>query len=731
MQTHVLAAGTGATAPPVAKVFLAVVGVIAVARLLGWLVRKAGQPPVVGEILAGLLLGASLLGQVDVGGEPATELLFPATTVPYLEVLANLGLVVFMFIVGMELDLGLMKGNERRALLVSVSSVALPLALGGALALLLHAAHDVVQTPDGPVPVDRTAFVLFLGASMSVTAFPVLARILTERRMQGTPLGVIALAAAAVDDVLAWSLLAVVSAVAAQASAAAGDVPPIEVVLPCSVLYIGVMLTAGRRLLARLVAVYERAGRLTPDLLAVLLVGLLLSAWTTDLIGIHFIFGAFVFGACLPRQGTQELFREVLERLEQMSVVLLLPVFFIVTGLAVDVTTFEAATFGELALVLLVAVSSKFGGAYLAGRLLGIPNRRAAALGLLMNTRGLTELVLLSVGRSLGVLDDQMFSMLVVMALVTTFMTAPLLRLVYPERVLLREIADAERAGAGEPDVRRVLVVLPDGAPAVGLVDTALDLVGDESPAELVLVRFREQRRAPLELGSGLPEDLASVTAALEQIRDLEHRARARGVRAVAQVRASDDHTRDVGLLVDAHAVDLVVVPEDTTTVDVPRLVQAVDATVVVHRPGRAGTTVAGAPVLLLVEELGSDAVVALAVRAALASGSRLHVVTGTGRRRDGRRLEQLQRRLTGAGLAVTAGPVPQDAPGRLAVSAAADADLPASVRVHVVGQPTRIDAELDQVLGVRSLRSAVPVQLPAGPATVDLTAFDEVQRRS
>ena len=698
-------ATTGASggAPPIAEVFLAVVLVMVLARVLAAAFRRIRQPAVMGEILAGIVLGTSVLGQVDLGGRPLTEVLFPADTRPYLAVLANLGLVIFMFIVGLELDLTLIRGNERRAAAVSLSSVVLPLGLGVALGLWLYDNHDVV----GGARVDRTAFVLFIGASMSVTAFPVLARILTDRGMQRTPLGVIALACAAIDDVVAWTLLALVSAVAAKAGARASELPSLWAVALFSVAYVGLMFTAVRGLLGRLTPRYRSAGRLTPDLLAFLLAGLLLSAWITEQIGIHFIFGAFVFGACLPREGTQEMFREILERLEQVSVLLLLPVFFIVTGLSVDITAFETATIGELALVLVVAVVSKFGGAYAASRLQGLPQRRAAALGLLLNTRGLTELVLLSVGQRLGVLDTQVFSMLVIMALVTTFMTAPLLRVVYPERVLLREIAEAERSALGQPDAYRVLVVLDDAEHGPGLVQLALDAVADRSPAELLLTRLRPQEPADeLEVGSGLLGRLGQVTQALEEMQGLQARAAERGVAAVPLSRFSDDPTRDVAAQVQAHQVDLVLVREGAHHVEVDRLVKDLDATVVVWD---GGDVFASGPVVAGVQDKGDDAVVALAV--ALARGRRVPLVlVPTGDRRTSRRrLDHLVQRLTAAGVAASVGPAGYGAAGAVAVrTPSSRTTRPAAATLTLVARRQAVDPELDDVL--RSLpRPALP----------------------
>src|ERR1700710_1313668 len=343
VSTVLLAAEAKKAAPDhIAEVFLAIVFIVVLARLLAAAFRRIKQPPVIGEILAGLLLGASLLGPFHYdGGKPLTQALFPAEVVVILKVLANLGLVIYMFIVGLELDTSLIRGNERRAGTISLSSVALPFVGGILLGLWLYDRHKQGGLAPGKT-VDELPFVLFIGASMCVTAFPVLARILTDRGMQRTPLGVIALACAAIDDVIAWSLLAAVSAIAGNSG------KPLWEVLLWALVYIGVMFTLVRRLLGYVVGMYRRAGRLTPDVLSILLVGLILSAWVTDRIGIHFIFGAFVFGVAVPRENSGALFQEILEKLEQVSVLLLLPIFFIVTGLTVDLTKLQGHTVIEL-----------------------------------------------------------------------------------------------------------------------------------------------------------------------------------------------------------------------------------------------------------------------------------------------------------------------------------------------------------------------------------------------
>ncbi|WP_329787353.1 cation:proton antiporter [Lentzea sp. DG1S-22] len=382
--------------------------IVVLARLFGRLARYCGQPPVIGEIVAGVLLGPSLFNGA------ISNTVFPADVRPSLSALANVGLAVFMFVVGLELPRNLLRGRGSLAVTVSFSSIALPFGLGTVLALHLLSTHPAEN---------RLGFVLFLGAAMAVTAFPVLARLLVDLRLTGTPLGGLALTCAAVDDVAAWSLLAVVAAVS---DADGPDQWRLLFLLP----YLAVMRWIVTPVLRRL----------TGDLTVPGLAGLLMSAAATEWMGLHFIFGAFLFGVVMPGEGTAAL----LDRLGQLSSILLLPVFFVVAGLQVDLTSIGWSGFGELGLILLVAIGGKFAGGYLAARAGGVPPRSSAALGLLLNTRGLTELVILSVGMSLGVLDRSLYSSMVVMALVTTAMAGPLLRLLL--RGDAAGLADVQRA---------------------------------------------------------------------------------------------------------------------------------------------------------------------------------------------------------------------------------------------------------------------------------------------
>ncbi|MDT9685546.1 cation:proton antiporter [Streptomyces sp. TRM76323] len=377
---------------------------VLLARLLGALARRLGQPAVIGEVLAGIALGPTLFhGAIS-------DVLLPDTIRPLLGALAAVGVAVFMFIVGLEWDAALIRGSGAIAPSVSLSSILLPFGLGAALALYLMEDHGTG---------DRTAFMLFMGIAMSITAFPVLARILTDRGMARTPLGVVALACASIDDVLAWFLLAAVVALSGSAGA---DEWRILLAVPYLLGMMFLLRPALRRMAERRASL-----RLTPTVFACILAGLLLSAAATEWLGLHYIFGAFLFGVVLPRSGTEQLRRDVHDRLGQMSGTLLLPVFFLVAGLRVDLSGLDAGGLGDLGLILLVAVGGKFIGAFAAARLNRMPVRQSAALATLMNTRGLTELIVLNVGLQLGFLQQELYSLMVVMAVVTTAMAGPLL----------------------------------------------------------------------------------------------------------------------------------------------------------------------------------------------------------------------------------------------------------------------------------------------------------------
>lgn len=537
-----------------ALTLLAIGLIVALARVCGRLARRFRQPAVVGEILAGVALGPSLLGAISVGGTTLDEALFPAPVRSQLQALATLGLVIFMFVIGLELDLAGVRAQGRRSVLISVSSVALPLLLGALLSTVLYDRHGGGSS--------AAAFGLFIGVAMSVTAFPVLARILAERGMHRTSVGALALATAAVDDVLAWSLLAV----AVTLSGTAGGIATTVI---GSVLFVAITLLLVRRGAALLVDRYRRAGWLTPDIFAAVLVGLILSAYATDKIGIHFIFGAFAFGAIFPRKGAADFVADLLARLEDLSVLVLLPVFFVITGLSIDIRGLDASSLLLIPVVIAVACAGKFISAFATARSLGMGTRRAGVLGVLLNARGLTELIVLNVGFSIGVLDQQLLTVFVIMAIVTTMMTEPLLRWVYPARMVERDIAEAELAGSGEAPTTRVLVALRGTPGDTQAVRVAADLAaepgrdGHGERGQVLLCRVAGAERPGAELGSGLSVELATLADAVQEGEPLARLVEERGAVAKVITRMTGDAVATWCQQARLHAVDAVLIAGD------------------------------------------------------------------------------------------------------------------------------------------------------------------------
>jgi len=361
--------------------------ILAVCRLLHEVVERIGQPPVIGEIIAGLLLGPSLFGWL---APDWFARLFPPASLPALNALSQIGLILFMFLVGLHLDLAEVWALRGVAGLAGLLSIAVPFAAGFALAKPLHA-----LAPSSPL----LPFSLFCAVAMSITAFPVLARILADQKLSDTRLGHVAIACAAFNDVMAWALLAWIAA------ASRSLIEPIVVI----VIYSAVMWFVVRPLL-----------RWVPNELATMLIFVFLSSWFTDRAGLHALFGAFFAGVIWPRESVK--FEEVSAKLEPIAMAVLIPLFFAYTGLR---THIGAVNWSYTAMIIAVAVLAKIGGAFAGARMMGFDARNALSLGVLLNTRGLVELVVLNVGLDLGILTPALFSMMVVMALVTTLMTAP------------------------------------------------------------------------------------------------------------------------------------------------------------------------------------------------------------------------------------------------------------------------------------------------------------------
>ena len=415
-----------------ASYFLQMAAILLACRVVGWLGKKIGQPQVVGEMIAGVLLGPSLLGLLF---PEASAKLFTPETRGILYVGAQLGVGIYMFLVGMEFKIDVFRSRAKSAASVSIAGMLVPFILGGLLAPwlltvpgLFAAKTEVYQAG------------LFMGAAIAITAFPMLARIIYERGLSGTPLGTLALAAGAIDDAAAWCVLAIV-----LASFGGGEsvflgmhVNPAVLAIVGGSAYAAFMLTVGRRLLARLGTMAEREGGISSTLLAIVLILFCLSAWFTDTIGVHAVFGGFILGIAMPRGIVTE---EITKRLEPFTVIFLLPMFFTFSGLNTRLAVILEPSVMLVAVVILLASTVGKGVAcWAAARLNGEDNRTSLAIGALMNSRGLMELIIINIGLQKGVIGPKLFAILVIMAIVTTLMASPIFELVYGKHLRNRSV---------------------------------------------------------------------------------------------------------------------------------------------------------------------------------------------------------------------------------------------------------------------------------------------------
>jgi Kef-type K+ transport system membrane component KefB len=509
-------------------VLLALALVITTARLLGTVFRIAHQPPVIGEIIAGILLGPSLFGRY---APTLWHYLLPSTIAPFLNVIAQVGVILYMFLVGLELDPRLMRQRGRATVAISHASIITPFIMGSLLALLIYPIFSNREVP-------FTNFALFLGVSMSVTAFPVLARILTDRRISKTRMGTVALTCAAVDDITAWCLLAFVVSVARAQSA--GGMRTVAL----AGMYLGAILLIVRPAMVALSRVYGNRGGLTQGLMAVVFVVLLLSASATELIGIHAIFGAFALGAVIPHDSRMA--RELTDRLEDLIVVLLLPAFFAFTGLRTQIgLVSEFQQWVMCGLIILVASGGKFGGSLLAARITGLGWREGSALGVLMNTRGLMELIVLNIGLEMRVISPTLFAMLVIMALVTTFATTPILHLITRRHSMEPEMGTASRlvVSTDELDRSAILVPVADPQGVAVLVELALAATPSHAPPPRILALVRPPLGG---VRSGLREAEQRVAPRSPALSAALDYAWARGSVITPQAVWSDDPVTDI-----------------------------------------------------------------------------------------------------------------------------------------------------------------------------------------
>lgn len=399
---------------PLAILLFQIITIIVVARFFGWVFRKIGQPSVIGEIIAGIVLGPSLLGMYF----PEFSItLFPKESLGNLQFLSQIGLILFMYVIGMELDLKILKNRANDAVVISHVSIIFPFTLGIGLSFFVY-------NQFAPPGINFLSFALFMGIAMSITAFPVLARIVQERGIHKTRLGAIVITCAAADDITAWCILAAVIAIVK-----AGSFVSALYIIMLAFAYVVTMLFIVKPFLKHIGKLYGTKDNLSKPVVAIFFLTLIVSSYCTEIIGIHALFGAFMTGVIMPDIAK---FRTIfIEKVEDVSVILLLPLFFVFTGLRTQIGLINDPYLLKITgFIILVAVVGKFVGSALAAKFVGQNWRDSLTIGALMNTRGLMELVVLNIGLDLGVISTEVFTMMVIMALVTTFMTGPALDLI-------------------------------------------------------------------------------------------------------------------------------------------------------------------------------------------------------------------------------------------------------------------------------------------------------------
>jgi Kef-type K+ transport system membrane component KefB len=402
------------------RLLLQIVIIMTATRVFGFLFKKIGQPAVIGETMAGILLGPSLLGLLFPG---LFHFVFPAESFPNLHFLSQIGLILFMFIIGLEVDSQLLRKHAFEAIIISHASIIIPFFLGVSLSFYLYHIHVVRQT-------GFVAFALFMGIAMSITAFPVLARIIRDRKLTNTKLGILAIGCAAADDVTAWCILALLIALIRSGSGNGGIV-----ILVAVIIYGLIMLVPVRMLMKKVHLEYEKGKIGYNGFMSIVFTLLLISSWCTEAIGIHALFGAFLAGLIIPKN--EALQKRIIDRISDLTMVMLLPLFFVYTGLRTQVAILNTGIlWTAFLLIIICAVAGKFAGSSLVARALGHSWKNSLSIGAMMNTRGLMELVVLNIGYDIGILSPEIFSMMVLMALLTTMMTNPLLNWIGNENQL-------------------------------------------------------------------------------------------------------------------------------------------------------------------------------------------------------------------------------------------------------------------------------------------------------
>lgn len=636
--------------------------ILGLSRLMGMLFARMRQPQVVGEMVAGIMLGPSLLGWIS----PSTQkLLFPADSVALLNILSQIGIIFFLFLIGLELNPNLFRKRGKATVVTALASIATPFVFGVLLAGFLFGSKLLPNSAGQ----ERLAAALFMGAAMSVTAFPVLARILGERNLHKTPLGAAAIAAAAVNDVAAWVMLAFVVAVAHAVQGgdgASGAARALRTAI-FAIGYSGFVFFVIRPFLKRLELIYQRQGRLSQNVVAVIFLLVLGSAWMTERIGIHAMFGAFLIGCVMPKQS--DFVHHVMEKLEDFTVVFLLPIFFAYAGLRTQIGLLNDPHLWIYAvLIISAACAGKLLGTAVPAKVFGSSWREAAALGVLMNTRGLMELVILTIGLQFHVINDSLFAVMVLMALVTTFMTTPLLHWLNPLR------RRAEHGPSAEAHGFSVLISIADprsGGPLLKIAEMLVAPAGEDGRIVALHLK-RPVDRA--EFRSGLTELPA------DPLQPLLATAQANRVNVEPISFFSRDVPHDIARIARTNAVDLVLIG--------------------FHRPV-FGRTILGGTVHRILNETPTD--VAVFVDRGLIAAKRV-LVPYLGGMHDRFALELAGRLARVAGAEITALHIvaPQRPSGTSLNTAAVvdrvfnDPSQPAPVNVKVVESLNPVDAVLD-----------------------------------
>jgi len=459
---------------PLAILLAQIVMIILTARIFGWFFKKIGQPTVIGEIIAGIVLGPSLVGMYFPEFSAA---LFPVASLGNLKFLSQIGLILFMFVIGMELDVKVLKNKASEAIVISHASIIIPFAMGIGLSYFVYGQF----APEG---VEFISFSLFMGIAMSITAFPVLARIVQERGIHKTRLGAIVITCAAADDITAWCLLAVVIAIVK-----AGDFVGSLYVISLALLYVLAMLFIVKPFLKRIGDLYAEKENIGKPVMAIFFLLLIISSYATEVIGIHALFGGFMMGAIMPDIAK---FRMIfIEKVEDVSVILLLPLFFVFTGLNTQVGLLNDPYLWKVtAGIIAVAVVGKFVGSALAARFVGQNWHDSFTIGALMNTRGLMELIVLNIGLELKVLTPEVFTMMVIMALVTTFMTGPALDFL---DLIFKNKRESETAEFMDEDKYRILISFGNNEKGKALLHLANGLTKKQKTATVITAMHLSQ----------------------------------------------------------------------------------------------------------------------------------------------------------------------------------------------------------------------------------------------